>query len=1030
MLSAAPTPAAIQGSLPSLHTALGTLRRSFLPAQLLAPISSRSLALPKSDHIDISQASSGPPSILLSLLHSVVVVDYWSSSLFLLILGGRQLRHRGLCPDVVTMASTAAPPPSLPPLDTNYRKLLNPDRPDDSPVTDQEDPFDNVARGPEDANVIGVSISQAQIYMKSPQTPAVEKQRALDSSLDYFDRGLAADAIQEASEQQEVVSHPIAQTGPSERLPPAPSPWKAQQSPPLQRPSIAGALSEAKNVTKRRSLSGSMMFENLKKMLPDMPSMATFKSQPFYSSFSSHECAKEGAASEHLPSSVQARPRDGKSRNDATDAVPTTERQQQASKEHSDRDAEDVRRDLQSELTQLHRIDTSASGRSKRHSDPPLPPSAIQNHSVGLDGNIESILTPTSPARRNSESSLYLSRRVTGMSAYDDTDAFAHVSEMVNSRFKAITDSFQSSTLRFPRLPNVRTNFGKNSPSSDDETVRNTQLNAQNANRDRGASREHEKHYTNFHNIRRSRKLIEIETSQSRAHPILSAAFDDMEGDLVIMGGYRGSILREAKPPNRQLWAPVKVGLNLRKADLEVGLTRADEEKASETIIPGGVLSHIGPIDICRRLMKHARKCPNVKEGKLRVHEWGYDWRLSPDLLAGRLIKFLESLECNKPSTPPEKRGIWMIAHSLGGLITRYAVNLRPELFAGVLYAGTPMNCVNILGPLRHGDDVLLSSKVLTAQVNFTIRTSFALLPEDGRCFINKDTNERYDLDFFDPQTWEDWHLSPCIKPAIDPSSLSKQRDRSKSLVGMMAQSVTNLSMSSFLNGNSETSRASTLTLKSSTLRDMSAQQHSNSNTQLPSERSSGQDATLQPDASLSTGSTAHAYASNLVAEPVGEAALEPAMGKNSSHRPPAATACTLDPKAAREYLARTLAEVLAFKRALKHDPSLQADNRYPPHALIFGKTVPTVYGAKVANQEAIKCTNALEDLVFAAGDGVVLASAAQLPEGYRVVKGGRIETDRGHVGLMGDLEGVGAALGALMEGRRRGVGMGCFGMA
>jgi hypothetical protein len=56
-----------------------------------------------------------------------------------------------------------------------------------------------------------------------------------------------------------------------------------------------------------------------------------------------------------------------------------------------------------------------------------------------------------------------------------------------------------------------------------------------------------------------------------------------------------------------------------------------------------------------------------------------------------------------------------------------------------------------------------------------------------------------------------------------------------------------------------------------------------------------------------------------------------------------------------------------------------------------------------------------------------VLASAAQLPDGYRVVKGGRIESDRGHVGLMGDLEGVGAALKALVEGRRKGVGLGCF---
>jgi pimeloyl-ACP methyl ester carboxylesterase len=111
--------------------------------------------------------------------------------------------------------------------------------------------------------------------------------------------------------------------------------------------------------------------------------------------------------------------------------------------------------------------------------------------------------------------------------------------------------------------------------------------------------------------------------------------------------------------------------------------------------------------------------------------------------------------------TPARQRGVTVIAHSLGGLITRHAVNLRPGLFAGVVYAGVPQRRVNILGPLRNGDAVLLSSRVLTAQVNFSMRTSFALLPEDGRCFIDKRTGERYDVDFFDVNTWDEYRLSP-----------------------------------------------------------------------------------------------------------------------------------------------------------------------------------------------------------------------------------------------------------------------------
>lgn len=187
--------------------------------------------------------------------------------------------------------------------------------------------------------------------------------------------------------------------------------------------------------------------------------------------------------------------------------------------------------------------------------------------------------------------------------------------------------------------------------------------------------------------------------SPKPTHSSLDNALEKLTGDLVIMGGYRGSILRSAKPPFQQLWVPLKVGLNIRKVDLEVGLTQEDEEKMHEKIIASGMLSHIGPIDMGRRLLRRLRLCTNAQEGRLRIHEYGYDWRLSPHLLSRRLVEFLERLPCNRPGIPKHERGATVIAHSMGGLITRHAVNHCPSLFAGVVYAGVPQHCINILGP-------------------------------------------------------------------------------------------------------------------------------------------------------------------------------------------------------------------------------------------------------------------------------------------------------------------------------------------
>ncbi|KAL6253313.1 hypothetical protein RBB50_001036 [Rhinocladiella similis] len=861
-----------------------------------------------------------------------------------------------------------------------------------------------------DDDMIGVSMSRVQTHMRAPETPASEKARAMNLSLDYFQNIVSLkeepnenDDLQQShdntpeqdfeplSSNERVEESPEVKPSPTIHAPSevtesgtasiqydhvglsqsqehaknAPRSAQPHQRAPqtMERREIHVPHSNRSSYTRnllqavgqegrRRASSGpSAIMSSLKKLMPDFPS-PTFN-------FSSMSL---------LPASFRSTGHSGASTPSHYETTP---------------------------------LQTSTAGkffwnegpRPRKLSNPDIQITNSQSHPIvtrpyiGLDGNIESLLSPVSPAstksraRSNSESSLYIRRRVSGVSAYDDTSAFANVTDMANSRFKAITDSFQNSTLRLPKLPVIRPSpKHRVSPANSSRDVR--------ANDVSDPSRGHNQQYTSIKGMRNAKKGIEPNTPQQRAHPILTHALSKTTGDIVVLGGYRGSILRSAQPPHRQLWVPVKVGLNLRRVDLEVGLTREDEERMEETIIPSGVLSHIGPIDICRRLLKHMHKCPNTRQNKLRVHDWGYDWRLSPHLLAARLIKFLESLECNHPETPPEKRGATVIAHSLGGLITRYAVNQRPELFAGVVYAGVPQHCVNILGPLRNGDDVLLSSRVLTAQVNFTLRTSFALLPESGRCFIQKHTNKRYNLNFFDPEVWDEYHLSPCINPPLHRNnSIGEGR---KSIIGAISDSITSNKRPSWFGGpSSQTTEPAQL------------------------EEAVGQEAA---DKAAKAGQVAGGEGP--------EEVVGPTM-KQAQHRPSVATACTIPKDQAKEYLSRTLAEILDFKKALVFNPAHQESNRYPPHAYIFGKTVPTVYGARVPDEEAIKYTDAFDDLAFAAGDGVVLASAAQLPEGYRCVKGGRVESDRGHVGLMGDLEGVGRCIEAVVNARTKGVGLG-----
>ncbi|KAJ4336641.1 hypothetical protein N0V95_008559 [Ascochyta clinopodiicola] len=844
-------------------------------------------------------------------------------------------------------------------------------------------------------SAIGVSIGKQQTRLTSPKTPAAEKAAALDD----VDGGALfegweqhATAVIDARTRNRLPSHGEAHasrpgepeqtkyaSSPDEPLERLPSPWRAGPKTFQGRMNDHRAtLRQHLNNGRRRASSSGSMADAMRKYVPFNLPKPPKHLQFALPSFSALSLDHERAA---------ARPTPGPSPRPSATAASSS-----------------------GGIPQHDGISESTLGRRRSLSSPQQVNTAPTSHRE-LENNSLSTLGPRGTPRAsydrppprlrrsNSEGSLLLYRPKSIASSLGDDSRFESVSEQVNSRLKAIKDSFQDSNFKLPSPSMPNFNF-----SHRDDTLRsrNVTLTPRGRTIDENPTRKPTFRPSPSATFPRNSSSVSLRAMrpfkdgapEPDSHPNFTRALDELKGDLVILGGYRGSILRSAEPPNRQLWVPIKVGLNLRKVDLEVPFDEGADERMEQTIIPDGMLTHIGPVDISKRLFKRLRASENFKNGQLRVHNYGYDWRLSPHFLSRRMIKFLESLPCNQPSVAPEKKGAIVLAHSLGGLITRHVINQRPDLVAGVVYAGVPQNCVNILGPFRNGDDVLLSSRVLTAQVNFSIRTSYALLPLDGKCFFNKHTKEEYPVDFFDINTWLDGRLSPCIAPPLPrPEALKESSFSVSGVLNAMSQALP-----SFPSRKGSISRGN-------------------------------------GEATSGVSDAAH-NAANKVAEGNAEAAgggMEPQMmaGRRMSRStytpsdPNPATAVTISRDDAVKYLTRVLAETKRFKEELAHKPEYTAANVYPPIALMYGKSTPTVYGAKVESREAIARADVYDELAFASGDGVVLARAAMVPEGYSVVRGGVVSSDRGHVTLLGDLEGVGRCLHAVMKARRAGIGLG-----
>ena len=811
-------------------------------------------------------------------------------------------------------------------------------------VEDQEDE----ELGHDEQTMVGVSMSRAQADLLSPTTSVAEKTAAFDSGntwgffddkLDEEHEGMIRDSLYgPPMHDGSPDSPPLAGDETLKSIEPSSSEPTPRIGLHFSEPSVLKQAQIVEGVSQQRSrsraTSAASLLDDIKKFIPGLSQSSKTPTQ--LSRFESRGESTESATRAGRSNSIFSGKMSWANNLSLWPASQDRTIGQPPGNGH--------RRIMSSpmvpENSNSNQIQVTGSG----HSTPRMAaPSTFQNTTFQIQ-----------KLRRSASYDSVPLSAISRVSSIDDYNRFAHIDSQVNTRVKAIRDTIADN------LPSISTlNFSAFKPEFYFSKVSSVALPKSISTVFSGSISSQDR--SDAPNLSPPRA-----TFTNPRYPNLEEALQSLTGDVVILGGYRGSTLRSAEPPHRQLWAPIKIGLGMRNVDLEVGLNPEDELTMEERIFPSGMLTNVGPIDISKRLLARLKKCQNSKNGALRVVDWGYDWRLSPALLARKLTTFLETLQCNQSGVPPESRGATVIAHSLGGLITRRVINDRPELFAGVVYAGTPQFCVNILGPFRNGDDVLLSSRILTAQVNFTLRTSFVLLPESGQCFIDiNDTQNQYPVDFFNVDTWKKYALSPCISRALPViSQLESRRSLFGALPAFTSQS---------------TGRSS------------------------PSELSEKIESKAKT-----------------ISHPV-ENTFDISMGPP----PSVATTSTLPIPEALAYLERTLQETLAFKKSLHHIAKHQHNNVYPPMSVLYSTSLPTVYGAKVADRDGIARADAYDNLAFASGDGVVLARAAMLPRGYKCAPGGRVRTGRGHVGMLSDLDAVGKCLSAVIRARNAGVGLG-----
>ncbi|MCE9598260.1 MAG: hypothetical protein K8S54_09865 [Spirochaetia bacterium] len=237
---------------------------------------------------------------------------------------------------------------------------------------------------------------------------------------------------------------------------------------------------------------------------------------------------------------------------------------------------------------------------------------------------------------------------------------------------------------------------------------------------------------------------------------------------LVFIHGIKGSALGDDQ--GKRHWLTIGQALGLSKSRISLPTEWNGEEQARDSLkatealdgvylIPGLVGEKIyGPF------LKAARKMDRP------VYVFAYDWRRDNLENLKLFINFLK-----ETSAANGNKKIQVVAHSMGGLITRAALADSPELFQSVIFAGVPFHGgVGFLPDVHAGEPVALNKTILSPEVYFTFPSVYTLFPVEGSRVYDGD--KELPLDFYDADDWGKYKLGLFALELVSPAQAQHLR--------------------------------------------------------------------------------------------------------------------------------------------------------------------------------------------------------------------------------------------------------------
>jgi hypothetical protein len=132
----------------------------------------------------------------------------------------------------------------------------------------------------------------------------------------------------------------------------------------------------------------------------------------------------------------------------------------------------------------------------------------------------------------------------------------------------------------------------------------------------------------------------EESSSAQRPQPKHNSRFSFLTGDLILMGGFYGSYLKNSLTDARD-WLSLDVLLGFKNTNISLPLDLLLEKDALPHMAES-MLERIGLIDLCSLFVRELRAWEAESQGSFRFSQFAYDWRQDGQSAAQELIDFVE----------------------------------------------------------------------------------------------------------------------------------------------------------------------------------------------------------------------------------------------------------------------------------------------------------------------------------------------------------------------------------------------------